>query len=63
MEGTYERVIAVCSSQEKAVEHIFKYSTYGDELKKKEGYWEYVYDGEMSVTYEVQECTLDEARI
>lgn len=62
MSGTFERVLGVFSSRDKAFEVIKTEWNFSKAEKMKENSWRYIMDGEMTTYFDIEEITIDKKR-
>lgn len=61
MEGTFEECLGVFSTPEKAIHELSDCMWFQEADQKSATSWEYIYDGEMTMRFEVKEAQLDES--
>ncbi len=59
MDGSYEQVLGVYSTPEKAVEALKTHWNFDEAENLSKYLWRYIFDGELSMYYEVADIELD----
>lgn len=62
MEGSFEDLLGVYSTKEKAIERLTRQSNFTKAKLIAEDVWDYLYDGTLTVQFSVEEIELDKDR-